>query len=95
MNLFQLATAVQPAPQSIPDGFGGVFDWSSIDNAEKARRGWVLFSPPAFDPLHERIETVFAQGDGIWKATYTVVPGPTAPASPAAWPNPASSPWPR
>ena len=81
MSDYQLATADTPAPQSIPPGFGGLHDWTAVDDAEKARRGWVRYDPPAHDPVHERIETAFAEdADGIWRATYTVVPGPAGPA---------------
>ncbi len=84
MSLYQLATIPDAAAQSIPDGFGGHFDWPAIDDAEKARRAWVRYAPPPFDAVHERIETAFAQVDGVWVATYTVVPGPAEPALNAA-----------
>lgn len=84
MHSYQLATIPDAGPQTIPPGFGGHFDWSAIDDAEKARRGWVRYAPPAFDPVHERIETAFSQEDGAWHATYAVVAGPVAPALDAA-----------
>lgn len=75
-NLYYLATVPNPAPQSIPFGFGGHHDWGALDDAEKARRAWVRALPPACDPDFERIAVTFAQDtDGVWAASYAVMPG--------------------
>lgn len=73
---YYLATVPNPAPQTIPAGFGGHFDWDAIDDNEKARRGWVRAAPPAADPDFERVAVTFAQDeDGVWRASYAIVPG--------------------
>lgn len=73
---YRYALVPDGAPQSIPQGFDGFYDWPAIDDAEKARRGWVRDAAPPIDPAFERIAVTFAQGeDGTWVATYAVEPG--------------------
>ena len=71
--MYLLATSASPAPQSIPQGFAGHFDWPAISDEEKARRGWVKYEPPAFDPHYQRAVPNFDEGeDGVWRVTSAV-----------------------
>jgi len=74
MTEYLYALATNPGPQTIPRGFGGFYDWGAIDDAEKARRGWVRAAPPIVDPDFERAAVTFAEGEDGWQATYSVVP---------------------
>lgn len=74
MTEYLYALATNPAPQNIPRGFEGHYDWDAIDDAEKARRGWVRSTPPTVDPDFERVAVAFAEGDDSWQATYSVLP---------------------
>lgn len=74
MTEYLYAMAAGGAPQTIPRGFGGHHDWDAVDDAEKARRGWVRAEPPAVDPDFERVAVEFVESEDGWRATYSVVP---------------------